>query len=393
MRQHSLTLVFCALCCVFLTTGCWDMRELNTRALVISSAIDVSDNGLVVLTDQFANPSALGHNLEKPADRFFTMSETGKTVLQAAQVLQTRLPRYIFIGHRRNIFIGQATAEHGLQEILDEFTRAPDSRIRTDLSIVKGARGSDVLKIPSQVEKLPSIAALKSRTVVGGGQPGSTFVDFLMSASSKTSCPTLPLVEIQSRPDDYASEIGDEQLRFAGRAVFDKHLHMVGTINYMETVYRFWEVGSLTHQTLAVSIPKTDQYVSVYVNHLKSKLVPKLQNRHLTVSVYLSGDGRIGENNAKLDLMKEASRLQVQTALDNQIASDVSRLIRRVQNEYHTDIFRFDRACQMRYPLLFPRLSDAWPEIFSNATVHVYVDVHIKTVGEAGLPLHQHVEM
>lgn len=47
------------------------------------------------------------------------------------------------------------------------------------MSVVKGTRGSDALKVPSLTEELPSIAALRSRSVVGGGQSGTTYVDFL----------------------------------------------------------------------------------------------------------------------------------------------------------------------------------------------------------------------
>lgn len=98
------------------------MKELTNRALVISSSIDLTDNGLILITDQIANPNALGRNLGSPTERFYTFSAAGSTILEAAQKLQTRLPRYIFIGHRRNMFIGEATAEHGLGKIVGEFT-------------------------------------------------------------------------------------------------------------------------------------------------------------------------------------------------------------------------------------------------------------------------------
>nr|WP_255524675.1 Ger(x)C family spore germination protein [Alicyclobacillus sp. SO9] len=381
------------LACVFLTTGCWDMKELNDRAIVISSAIDTTDDGHILLTDQFANPSALGHNVESPNERFYSMSSKGDTVLQAAQLLQLRLSRNIFVGHRRNIFIGQQTAKNGLNEIIDEFTRSPDSRIRTDMSIVQGANAGNVLKIPSVVEKLPSIAALKSRSVVGGGPPGTTYVEFLRAAASKTTCPTLPLVKIESHPSDYMADAGSHQLRFAGRAVFDKKLRMVGQIDYTETVYRFWEVGHLTHQTFAVKIPNTGQSMSVYTNHLKSKLKVRLKKRHLDVAVFLYGDGRITENNTSLSLQKQSNIDKVQTALEQQIQSGLLQLIQRVQQDYHTDIFRFDRTCQKNYPLEWSKVTDQWPEIFSHATVHVYAHIPIKTIGEMGTALHQHVQM
>ena len=185
-RWKVITLTTASAACLVLATGCWDIRELNNRALVISSAVDMTDDGRIRLTDQFAIPSALGlKGTGDPKKRFYTLSETGDTVLQAAQIMQTRLPRYMFIRHRRNIFFGEPTARRGLGHLLDEFTRNPETRLRTDLSVVEGRRGSDALKVPSIVEKLPSIAALKSRSVVGGRQPGSAFVDFLIAANSK----------------------------------------------------------------------------------------------------------------------------------------------------------------------------------------------------------------
>ncbi len=387
-KARILTTASTVLCLSFVP-GCWDMRELNNRALVISSAIDMTDDGRICLTDQFAIPSALGQQgAGDPKKRFYTLSETGDTVQEAAQVLQTRQPRYIFIGHRRNIFFGEPTARQGLAHLLDEFTRNPESRLRTDVAVVDGRPGSDALKVPSIVEKLPSIAALKSRSVVGGGQPGSAFVDFLIASDNETSCPTMPLVKIVEQPEDYVAGSPSAQIAFVGRAVFNTQLKMVGKIDYEETVYRFWEMGRLTHQTFSVRLPGKEHSVSVYVNHMKSKILPVIRGHHLYVTVKMDGDGSLNESDASMDYMKPEPVKTVEDALDKKVADSVQHLISRVQQEYHTDIFNFDGATHNRYPFLWPSLEKEWKDLFTDATITVQAHVHIRTVGQTGLPLH-----
>ncbi len=69
--------------------------------------------------------------------RFFTESGTGRDTHEAIQMMQTKMSREIFRGHRRVILIGEKMAKSGLAPVLDAYSRDPDIRLRAGVFVIK----------------------------------------------------------------------------------------------------------------------------------------------------------------------------------------------------------------------------------------------------------------
>lgn len=364
------------LCLCSLVTGCWDRTELNDRALIIASGIDWAPEGEIRFTDQILIPHSLMGQQSGIHESFATVSATGKNVLDAAQKLQTKLSRRQFLGHRRNIFIGEKLARQGLSGIMDEFTRNPDTRLHSDVFVVKGSTAAQVLQIQSSMEKYPAVAITKSRRNVGGAV-GTTLVTFLMATNSDTSCATLPVVTITQ--EDPISKF--PTLDFAGRGIFNRDLQLVGYLNFPDASLRLWMNNALKLRQQTFYVHGTSDVATVDLFHFRGAVSPTWRHGLPQFQVRLSANGIIRENNSHLQVTTPHAIDRMERSVNQEIEDDVSQMIHRVQRNYGTDIFGFDQAVARSYPKAWKTLKYHWLSVFPEISVSVRSDIKIRSVG------------
>lgn len=96
-----------------LISGCWDRNEINDYAFWIGTALDLSENGKLTKSAQVAVPadfkSSKGRWIRARAN--IVLTATGTSIVDLTQQIQDKLPRRVFLGHRRSIFIGEKLAK------------------------------------------------------------------------------------------------------------------------------------------------------------------------------------------------------------------------------------------------------------------------------------------
>lgn len=360
----------------FLTTGCWDRTELNDQALVMASGVDLSNSGGVLLTDQVVFPINLAKGLGSTSQQFITVSATGRNILDAGQSLQTKLSRKYFLGHRRIIFVGEQLAKRGLGDMMDEFTRNPDVRLRSDMFVVKGGTAANALQLKAPLEQYPALSIIKSRKFVGG-KIGTTLLSFLMASASDTSGPTLPVLEIVEE-----SPGSDKQtFQFTGRAVFNKHLKLLGYLNYSEANYRFWVINTISSRQVTFHVDGQKGFSTIDFSQFGSRIVPRFTNGQLRYTVTLRGQGILRESETNVDFKKPGTLNVLEKSADEEVTNKVTQLIAKVQREYGVDVFGFDMALARKYPHQWQKMKSHWDEIFPRIPVEVNTNVRIKVVG------------
>lgn len=110
------------LCCVLLS-GCWDRIEINDLAIVLATGIDYED-GKVQLTSQIFIPrkaSAGDSSGSGGSPSGVTMIRTaeGRTIAEALNRLQRKVPRNMFWGHCEVIIISEQAGKRGIREYID----------------------------------------------------------------------------------------------------------------------------------------------------------------------------------------------------------------------------------------------------------------------------------
>ncbi|WDL96057.1 Ger(x)C family spore germination protein [Alicyclobacillus sp. ALC3] len=374
-KQFAVVVASAILICT-LVTGCWDRTELNDRALVMASGLDLDANGRWLLTDQVIIPVNLAKQESITRQSFLTLSATGKDLVDAGQLLQTKLSRQYFLGHRRVIFIGEEAARHGLTGIMDEYTRNPDVRLRSDIFVVRGARAIDALEIKAPLEQYPGLTIIKSRRFVGG-TVGDSLRGFLIAAASQTSCATLPVLEIV--PETVQST--NKTFAFTGRAIFNKELKVVGYLDFSDANYRLWVTNDLKKRQITFQIPGHPGYATVDLSQFAGRVHAIVQYGHPRFEVELTGQGLLRENQTNLNVKDPKQLKQLNDAMQHEVNDEVTQLIAKVQKQYKTDIFGFDQALARQQPKQWKVMKLHWNELFPEAHFNVATRLKIKTVG------------
>lgn len=369
-------------------TGCWDMRELNDHAIILGIGIDLAPDGDYQVSAQFVIPSKMGSSETAgggKGENFFVETGSGNNIYDALQNMQTKISRDIFRSQRQSIYIGERLARHGLREILDIFTRDPELGLRADISVIKGSQAKDALKISYPFESASAIASVKLHDQFEVAA-NTSLLDFLKATASESSSSSTLAWVLNSSPSSQGQD--QKTFQFAGSAIFDKNLKLVGFLYVDETTDKMWISGRLTHQPMTTFIPQGDGKITVDVKKLKSKIKPLLVGNKVKIEITLSGEGEVKNNDTKFDLTQSKKVEIVEKELEKYYKNRVYQLIHSVQKKYGTDIFGFDDTIFRKHPSQWKTIKNEWDKKFSEADVSINVDLTIHLIGLTGAPEH-----
>ncbi|TFE26711.1 Ger(x)C family spore germination protein [Cohnella luojiensis] len=384
IMKHRPTAFLFLILCIALTTGCWDREELSDRVFDLAASTDLNKDGTYLTAGQFIIPSRIeqsskgGTGGEKP---YFIETGSGKSPLEAIQKARQKLSRIITRSHRRNYYIGEDLAKHGIKDMLDAFSRDPGNRIRMDIWVVKGNTGLEALQVPYPLEKVPAVASLKIHKAVGGTS-GTSYLDFMIASSTEGSCPTLPVVDIVQ------GDSSQRTIRFYGRAIFNHDYKLAGYLNFVEGAYRQWILKRISYLDVEENIPEAGGSVGVIVTNFGSKLKSRISSENkVKMEIELSGVGHVSENNTNLDLRGQKNLKLVQNTINKKTSEHVLEMVTKVQKQYGADVLGFNEALNRQHPREWNKIKGQWDTIFQDIKVTVNVKVNLKSVGLVGPPL------
>lgn len=360
-------------------TGCWDRTELNDLAFNMGIGMDITDKGIYTVSAQIAVPSRLSGSPEGggggQAKGYLVVTGRGSDTRSAIQDMQEKISRRIHEGHRRVIFIGENMARKGIFGIIDTNTRDAETRLRTDIFVVKGGEASSVLQVYYPFERVPVQGAIKLHQV-NGATADASFRDFLMKALDGSSSPTIPVLE------EYKESSEDKGgFRFSGRAIFNKNMKLIGFLDTSQTLYRAWITGQTNR--LVITMPKPDGkgQITLQLTQLHHKITPVLQKGRILIDVSLSGTGDVRENTTNIDLTRPDNLRKVESLFNHYSATEVQNVVLLAQKQYGADIFGFGQAIHHRYPYQWRSLKGRWDREFPNIEVVVHSKLTIQRIG------------
>ncbi len=117
-------------------TGCWDRTEINDLAFILTTAVDLEEDGsirysvLLPLPGSMGGPTGGGGGTAGNTT-YYIDSAVGDTIRSAQAKLQKRMSRRMFLAHRRTLVVGEEYAKKGIREIFDATARTAESRMST----------------------------------------------------------------------------------------------------------------------------------------------------------------------------------------------------------------------------------------------------------------------
>ncbi|MFE5320785.1 Ger(x)C family spore germination protein [Paenibacillus sp. NPDC056579] len=370
-------LCFVVLLSVSSLTGCWDLREPNQLAFITGAALDITSDGQVEVSSQIAIPAVIGGGQEangggENKKSFYVASAKGKNIMDAGQILQTKLSRQLFYGHRQVILIGQTMAEYGIGRFIDMFIRNPQSELRSTIYVVKDGQAKDILSMQPIFDPYTAMALVNEQASLH--MKAYYYRDFLSDALSQGTHPLLPAVSLTP----------SKKYVYTGTAVLNKDngLKLVGFLNTNESYYVNWITDRLKGFTITSSVKKGNGNVSLQLQSLSRRIKLKTVEDRMQMEVSLTGKGMIVENNSSLDPAIPKDLRVIEDELGKEAQQSVEQLVANAQKQYKLDIFGFGEVIHQQYPRLWISMKEEWNKMFPELPISVKVELQCKDPGQ-----------
>lgn len=389
MKRRALLLCMVILIQLFVT-GCWSRRELNDLAIAVGIGIDkIGDqyqvSAQVVLPSQIAGSK--GGSPQSPVNLY---KATGNTVYEALRKITTLSPRKIYISHLRILVLGEALAKEGISDVLDFMSR--DTEIRNDYFIVvaKDTKAEDALKILTSLEKIPAVRLFSSlETSEKQWAPTSTVTlgTLITELVSKGKDPILTGVVINGNVDVGQTQKNVEtvdsptELKYSGLAVF-KEDKLIGWLNPEESKVYNYLTNKVKSTIFYIQCPEGKK-VSLDVFKARSKIKGSMHNDKPEISIEQHIESDIGEVQCRnLDLTNPKTITELEQIANQKVVHLFETTIKKVQQEYKSDIFGFGEVIHRSDPQAWKKLKDNWDQTFVNLPVSVKTDIKIRQLGK-----------
>ncbi|WP_169306538.1 Ger(x)C family spore germination protein [Cohnella pontilimi] len=157
-NKLRLLFIMIAVAVVVPLTGCWDRREINDVAFILTTAYDLEPDGNFRVTVQIPLAGQLGGAKGggggSGGDKtYYIDSDTGRTIREASAKVQARSSRRLFSAHRRVVIIGEDLARtHGIRDLFEAISRFTENRITSYMIVSKG-KAADLLNTDPPLER------------------------------------------------------------------------------------------------------------------------------------------------------------------------------------------------------------------------------------------------
>ncbi|MFD2611637.1 Ger(x)C family spore germination protein [Paenibacillus gansuensis] len=384
MKAKCILLIF--MCSsLLLLPGCWDRTEINNYAFWMGTLLDKGEKKKFRVSAQIAIPKQIAsQSKEGGSNRSnIVISAEGNTLLDTCLSIQNKLPRRLFIGHRRSVFISERLAKEGLSQIIDMYTRNAELSLRTGLFVVLGSDPERVLKIESPFNPFSADAIVMQDKYAKIGDVASR--DLVVNYSSQGTSPVMSAISLSGMSKEEQNKV----VNIDRLAVFNKKLQMVGLLNNEESMVSLWIINRLKIHFLTSYIPEGKGYVTVYETNLKSKITSEMKNGKPIITVHLKGVGSVRENNTDLDLSRSHDLKMVENRMNQYVESVTKDCVRKIQEQFRTDIYGFGETLHREYPQEWKKLKQNWEDHFHKLDVTVKVQTRLKRIGVYGPRPHQ----
>jgi len=373
MFYKSIILLLLALP-ITLLSGCWNYRDIEQYSIVAGMAIDKNEQGdKYLLTAEVIDFEMTGK--ETKGTSKFVESE-GNTLLDAIRSMINITGKRLYWAHADVVVISRDLAEEGVAPLIDLIGR--DQEIREEMYVVISKnKAKDLLKAEVAVEGMHSfnidnmLKHQKSITV----SPEVMVYELHNILISEGISPALPAFGI-------VSNSGKKTLELIGVAVF-KSDKLVGFLDREESKYFCFASDKVDKGVLTEKMSPENQMSDITLEVFKSKteVKPTYSNGKLAMDIKIRTVASIAEIGTSINYISKKWREQLKKKAEESMKTSVEKLIKKVQNEYNSDIFGFGRIVKANMPSLWKQIGQDWDNLFKTLEVNVNVDITIKGSG------------
>jgi spore germination protein KC len=378
-------------------TGCWSRTELNELGIVAALGIDKTEEGYLV-TAQLINPSEIAGQARSGRTEVVSFKKSGETIYEAVRRLSTDSPRRIYVAHLREVVFGEELAKEGIGKALDVLSRQHEMRSDFFITIAKGSTAYDTLNIQTALEKLPATKinnALKNSERSWAPTKTVTLDELISSIVSRGKEPVLPGIYIYGDPEAgsdivNANNVSPEAgIRIDSLGVFKKD-KLLGWLSEEESKGFNYITDNV--KSTAVTFQCEGGNITIDTVRSKTNVKGKVEKGVPKININIRSEGTIGEVGCKIDVSKQENIEKLEEKYKKNIKDKIEFAIKKVQEEYKSDIFGFGEVIHREDPEAWKYLKPNWDEEIANLEVTVNVEANIRRLGTISESFQKEIE-
>lgn len=362
----------------FITTGCWNYKELNDYALVTGMAIDYQNEQYEVSL-LIAN----GNKKEENKAQVTVSSDKGKTIYEALENISLSTPKEIYISHLSVIVISEELARKGLNPVLDLLMRETQSHQNFYIVIAKNDTAKNSLSILAPLSEYPSqniTSSIKNTEKTQGKITEANFNNFLGKILEKGIEPVANSIVLIGNEEEGTIQEKQEESVLKNYTKLDtlgifKEDKLIDWATEEESIGINLLLNNI--DSFYLTIPCNSGNILLVSNEYKIK--NKIEKNKITVN--MKAEGLINEVSCNIDLNNASIIKKYEKKAENMMKQYSNLAITKAKN-LNSDIFGYGNQIYHKYPKYFKKIQD-WNEIFPNLKIDINVDYKITNVGAA----------
>ena len=360
---------------LFLLTGCYNHKELNTIAILTASEINKVD-GEFIVNAQVVNPQSQDTvNVQAP---FFIYTGKGKTIQEAYRQIKLQSSRYLYPNHLQILIINEKLAKEDISQIVDFYLRIPATR--TEFNILIG-KDENILSTTTPIDDISATSILETMEINNkylGVTDLITFNEFVnMNLDEKLEIilPSIELVDYnkESQTIENTENTKIESMYKLGNLAIFKDNKLKGYLTEKESIT--YNIIKNKAQTILVTYEcEKNKYMTLEVTEMKSNISTK--NKEINIKVEMSGN--INESLCKISLNKEKNIEKLQKKLEEFVKNNIEEDINNIRETYNSDVFGFLDLIYKKDYKTYKEIKDNWyKDVYKNIKINTSTSVKI----------------
>ena len=370
---------------LFLTTGCYNYRELNEIAIVSAIGINKTDNGFEVVA-QVLNTQKQGTDSSSSGEltKFIVYKQKGKTIQEALHYAVLESPKKFYTSHMSLLLISEEIANENLPDILEYFARDSEVDKQFLILITKKSETDDVMETLTALETL-NAKNIKDSLMADQNYLGASkvisFEDLLEAYLNKRKDIMLPTVIIKGDKKEGEKEDNLKESNPAARiflddvAIYDEN-KIVGFLEKKDSIN-----ASILNNDLTNTIYSYECDDNKYIDIKIVKTDSKVKTNNLDISINITQQATINESNCKINLRDEKAILEMENKIEKAIEKDISKTLATLQ-DHNADVIGYEDLLYKNKPKIYKNLKQKYEDdLFKNFHFKVNVDLNLYAKG------------
>lgn len=368
-RRACLLLGFLLL---FLLTGCSstggvysNYRDIEELQLAETMGLDFDEKGVTLSISSSNSP-------KNPSPS--VISCHAKSISSAMEKIQNYTARKeLFYAHTRYVILGESTAEHALENILDYIERAPQMRMDVILFVLKDAKASDLMTkaTNSQYELTKVLSSIERELEMAGN--GRVFTCAQVAQSLAGSGSALISAISMTKTEDTVFSTKETTIALPAGYAFFQDGTLLGflTPKISAGVNILQEKIGRNNFNLT---DKNDNPVTIQLNTVEPKFSPVWGSDGTleAIDVTVEATASVVELTTEANLYNE----EYLTELDKRFGKKIKTQIEHVldaSRTYGTDFLELGKKIRLQDPVRFEKMPEEWIDVLPKLQFHLSV--------------------